>query len=342
MNFLRNIKIKNFMRKKQETPRRKVLHQQNNLNINNSNITVNNNVNNVAVFNNYHQLPNRIDRETSPFLPNSGRNYPILNAINKNAQRHPNGRRWSPYVIGFFILLYFVSASAYRLLQSNLPIPSESTIHLHAQKFFADNSYSVLDLKDLPSLLHSYRNHIKESNFSSIEGIIAVDAVSLYSIHKFENNSISGFINFENLTIEDSEEIKYSFANFENFLSNHSNQTIKSAFVFQFHPINTNYPVFLIHLFPWISGKANEKIEQRMFTLGNIMRKNFFNIIGYSFDGDSTYRHNLDNIDKHFNYSIGSKYQLNNQPLFFFRLFTYFEKSSLSAIEKNRFLFQRK
>ena len=67
MNFLRNIKIKNFMRKKQETPRRKVLHQQNNLNINNSNITVNNNVNNVAVFNNHHQLANRIEREASPF-----------------------------------------------------------------------------------------------------------------------------------------------------------------------------------------------------------------------------------------------------------------------------------
>ena len=38
-----------------------------------------------------------------------------------------------------------------------------------------------------------------------------------------------------------------------------------------------------------------------MFTLGNIVRINFFNIIGYSSDGDSTSRHNLDNIDKHFN-----------------------------------------
>ena len=88
-----------------------------------------------------------------------------------------------------------------------------------------------------------------------------MDVFSLYSNHKFENNSISGFINFENLTIEDSEEIRYSFSNFENFISNHSNQTIKSALVF---PVfvkkknaNTNFPVFVIHLFPWISEKAN-------------------------------------------------------------------------------------
>lgn len=145
-----------------------------------------------------------------------------------------------------------------------------------------------------------------------------MDAVSLYPSHKFiDNESISGFINFENLTIKNSEEIKKSYSIFENFIFNHSNGTVRSAFVFQFHPIDTNLPVFLVHLFPWINGKANYQIEQIMFKLGEMMNKNFFKIIGYSFDGDSTYRHNLEKIDKNFDYSKGNKFQIAKEPLFF-------------------------
>lgn len=221
------------------------------------------------------------------------------------------------FLLLLFILLYYVSASAYRLLQNNLPIPAESTIHLHVQKFFYDNSYSIVDLYDLPSLLKAYKNHINASNTSNIEGTIAVDAVSLYSNHKLDTNTISGFINFDSLTIENYEEIRHSYSNLENFISNHSNQTTKSAFIFRFHPININYSVFVIHLYPWTLGKANEKIEQRIFTLGKLMDKNLFNIIGYSFDSDSSYRHNLEKIDKNFDYSIGIKYSKINQPLFF-------------------------
>lgn len=62
-------------------------------------------------------------------------------------------------------------------------------------------------------------------------------------------------------------EIRHSYSKFENSASNHSYQTTNSALVFQFHPINVNYPIFLIHLYPWTSNKANEKIDQKMFTL---------------------------------------------------------------------------
>lgn len=105
------------------------------------------------------------NQETSPFLLSNYRDYPILNEINKNARKKPNGRRWSPFAMDFFILLFFLSASAYRLIQNNLPIPAESTIHLHAQKFFADNSQSILNIHELPSLLFTYRKHIKKNNF---------------------------------------------------------------------------------------------------------------------------------------------------------------------------------
>ena len=115
-------------------------------------------------------------------------------------------------------------------------------------------------------------NHTKQNNYSLIEGITAVDAVSLYPSHKFiDNESTSGFINFENLTIENSEKMKKSYSIFENFIFNHSNQTVKSAFVFQFHPVNVDLPVFLVHLFPWINGKVNSQIEQIMFKVGELM-----------------------------------------------------------------------
>lgn len=46
------------------------------------------------------------------------------------------------------------------------------------------------------------------------------------------------------------------------------------------------------------------------------MNTNFLKIIGYAFDGDSSYRHNLENIDKNFEYSKGYKSQNINGPLF--------------------------
>ncbi|KAK8889557.1 hypothetical protein M9Y10_034307 [Tritrichomonas musculus] len=97
--------------------------------------------------------------------------------------------------------------------------------------------------------------------------------------------------------------MKKSYSIFENFIFKHSNKTVKSAFVFQFHPVNVDLPVFLVYLFPWINGKANSQIEQIMFRGGELMNNFFFIIIGYAFDGDSSNRHNLENIDKNFDYS---------------------------------------
>ena len=97
------------MKEKQRNPKKKTPSQQNNTNIINSNITINNSVNNIVIFHNQHPITNRIERETSPFLQNQYKDYPILNEINKNVQKHPKGRRWSPYAIGFFILLFFLS-----------------------------------------------------------------------------------------------------------------------------------------------------------------------------------------------------------------------------------------
>ena len=47
----------------------------------------------------------------------------------------------------------------------------------------------------------------------------------------------------------------------------------KRLSVFQFHPVNVDLPVFLVHLFPWINGKVNSQIEQIMFKVGELMNK---------------------------------------------------------------------
>ena len=78
------------MKKNKKNQKRNAKMQQNNLNINNPNIAANINV--VNNLNNYYQMANKVDRDTSTFLKNNHRNYPVLKEINKNAQRHPNGR----------------------------------------------------------------------------------------------------------------------------------------------------------------------------------------------------------------------------------------------------------
>lgn len=96
----------------------------------------------------------------------------------------------------------------------------------------------------------------------------------------------------------------------------------------------------MIHLYPWTLGKANEKIEQRMFTLGKLMDKNFFNIIGYSFDGDSSYRNNLEKIDKNFDYSNGIKYSKINQPFFFSDYPHIFQRARYRLLKRINFYYK--
>ena len=182
--------------KKGNKPKRKSnSRQQNNIiNITNTNVTIINNNN--TINNTNYIIANKNDQETSPFIKNHSRNYPFLNEINKNARKKPNGRRWSPFAIGFFVLLFFISASAYRLIQNNLPIPAESTIHLHAQNFFSGNSQSILNLKELPSLLNSYRKHTKQNNYSLIEGIIAIKLFNLRVLILSESKNSTSFYSF--------------------------------------------------------------------------------------------------------------------------------------------------
>ena len=78
--------------KKGNKPKGKAIYRQqnNNINITNTNVTINNNIN--TINNTNYVFPNRNDQETSPFIINNRRNYPILNEINKNARKKPNGR----------------------------------------------------------------------------------------------------------------------------------------------------------------------------------------------------------------------------------------------------------
>ena len=70
------------------------------------------------------------------------------------------------------------------------------------------------------------------------------------------------------------------------------------------------------------------------------MNKNFFKIIGYSFDGDSSYRHNLENIDKNFDYSIESKHQKINQPLFFSDYLHIFKRARYRLLKRINFYYK--
>ena len=277
-----------------------------NININFQNNSGNNN-------NSFQNQSNRIDRPTSPIRGREvGYNNQLLHEINKNSDKKPNGRRWSKYIMSFFVLLYFLSPTAYNLLKTHLAIPAESTIYTQCRNVLDDNS--IVNISELPNLLNSYRKNINHNNISLIKGIIAVDAVALFPHHKILNHSVTGFL--KNITIENSD-IKSSYSKFENFIFNHSNQTIKSAFVFQFQPLNISYPVLLIHIFPSSNGKANSKIEKTLFDLGCIMNHNFFHILGYSFDGDSAYRHNLQKIIDDFNFSNSIRNQIFDETLFF-------------------------
>ena len=93
--------------KKGNKPKRKSnsRQQNNNINITNTNVTIINNNNTIT--NTNYIISNKNDQETSPFIKkNHSRNYPILNEINKNARKKPNWRRWSPFAIVFFFVLF--------------------------------------------------------------------------------------------------------------------------------------------------------------------------------------------------------------------------------------------
>lgn len=216
------------------------------------NNTINANIQNISINPSISNNHFYVDRESSPIPAGANKENGIMHDINKNSTRKPKGRRWSAFSIGFFILLFFFTPIAYRLLKSQMTIPAESTIHLHAQKFLLNNSEYILKIENLTHLLNAYRKNLNISDSYRVDGIISVDAVSLFPYHKFlNNNTLSGFLFNENFSTDFSKDFQTSYSLFENYLFNNSNKTIKAGFVYQFQPLNLKYPVFLIHLFPW-------------------------------------------------------------------------------------------
>lgn len=282
------------------------------------NNTINANVQNISINPSTSNNKIYIDRESSPIPARANKENGIMHDIHKNSTRKPNGRRWSAFSIGFFILLFFFSPIAYRLLKSQMTIPAESTIHLHAQKFLLNNSEYILKIENLTHLLNAYRKNLNISDSHRVDGIISVDAVSLFPYHKFlNNNTLSGFLFNENFSTDFSKDLQSSYSLFENYLFNNSNKTIKAGFVYQFQPLDLKYPVFLIHLFPWHCGKANNEIEKRLFQLKNSMEVFNFHINGFAFDGDNTYRHNLRDIVDKYDFQKNFDNQIIREPLFF-------------------------
>lgn len=226
--------------------------------------------------NNYIQqnfIPNttiqRIDAQTSP-IPHPHNRYPLLGEMVNNASRRLNGRRWTMAFVIFATLLYFYSPTAYSILKGQMPLPTVSTVYRNKNSLLLDQSENLLSIEKLPEIMKIYEesNLFNTSASNRIKGIIAVDAVSIVPSNKiFKNGTFSGILSNINISDYEINEISNSYKKFEDLIVNNSKNIIKSAFVFQFQPVNHSIPCFLIHIIPSNTGKANQNIVSKLFEL---------------------------------------------------------------------------
>ena len=89
---------------------------------------------------------------------------------------------------------------------------------------------------------------------------------------------------------------------YEAFVQSKKNVTITDSFVYHVQPIFSNHKPFITMVIPSTQGKATDREVEMLQILKNKLEGSIFKIIGFAFDGNTTY--NKLHVDFFSNYYI--------------------------------------
>lgn len=127
----------------------------------------------------------------------------------KNTKVERHHRKWSPTTMKIFTLLFITSPAAFKLINSSMITPSESNI----KRILANQSLPKIDMivniSKIDDIILDFKLRNNINNDEIINGVLAVDALSLTPVLKIKNDgSIEGLINSSHLNKSELEHIK--------------------------------------------------------------------------------------------------------------------------------------
>lgn len=133
----------------------------------------------------------------------------VAKDMKKNTKVERHHRKWSPTTMKIFTLLFITSPAAFKLINSSMITPSESNI----KRILANQSLPKIDMivniSKIDDIILDFKLRNNINNDEIINGVLAVDALSLTPVLKIKNDgSIEGLINSFHLNKSELEHIK--------------------------------------------------------------------------------------------------------------------------------------
>ena len=180
----------------------------------------------------------------------------LLNEIDINSQKPPQGRRWSPTTAMFWFALMSLGPKSYEFAREFITLPSRETFF----RIFAEpqNSWkeALLDLTKLKSICMLFRRRHDITEDALVDVGIGVDAMSMEPCQTSSQGGDS--------------------------IHNH-------VFAFMLLPLSPSYKPITLHLLTATSGNASQTVRSVLSELRQRLLALSFKVQFVATDGDSGY-----------------------------------------------------
>lgn len=214
----------------------------------------------------------------------------ILADILENAQRHPNGRRYSLETLIWGRRVHDISPHAWRAVRKVLPLPGK---RLLLAKFTETKGISdaLIDSGRIGELIDLWRQAVRQEGIGC-PVVLSVDAVAFRPVitvhHDGRVEGLKTMNEIENLDLLS--QFLSDPGSFVSFVKDHWDETYSALFAFQLQPLNPMWPCSIIHTMPAMNGKGTEEVTQKLLELKDALTNQFhFSVVGLAFDGDSSF-----------------------------------------------------
>lgn len=216
----------------------------------------------------------------------------ILSNMVSNNNVPESRRRYTVAVLSFAMIIASISLTSYKTMRNFLYLPSPSYLYRLFKPEIEKLKGMITNFQELEVYLDYLSEKLGESkeNITKYGGILAVDAVSLRPhVVVTKDGFVNGVINSEHVDKEMFEELEKSFLEYERFIKKIRNKTITDSFVYYFQPLDSGSRCFTVFLEPSTQGKATGTQIDRLESLALVLEEKGFPVVGFGFDGDSTY-----------------------------------------------------
>jgi hypothetical protein len=208
----------------------------------------------------------------------------------QNRSQDPNARRYSRDTMTWARQVYDVSPSAWEVVRTVLPPPSNLVLKSAFAQVRCAVSQALLDINEVGIIVDLWMRSSPCIGFDT-EVVFSVDAVgfrSMIVVHK--DGRIEGLNQTNEIEVDLFDKLMGQPQAFAAFLKQHWADAYSALFVFQIQPIDSSFHCSVIHIVPAVHRKGNSEIVSQHFKSKATLQTRFtLDACGLAFDGGSCF-----------------------------------------------------